>query len=58
LYLKEEDVSPGSFQSKIDLAIQLIKEAVGANIPFSCIAADSWYFCEKVINYLASIVSG
>jgi len=55
LYLKEEDVSPGSFQSKIDLAIQLIKEAVAANIPFSCIAADSWYFCEKVINYLASL---
>lgn len=55
LYLKEEDVSPGSFQSKIDLAIQLIKEAVAAEIPFSCFAADSWYFCDKIINYLASI---
>ncbi len=55
LYIKEEDVTPGSFQSKIDLAIQLIKEAVAAEIPFSCIAADSWYFCEKIIEFLASL---
>ena len=55
LYLKEEDVAPGAFQSKLDLAIQLIEEAVISEIPFSCVAADSWYFCDKVIKYLASI---
>ena len=55
LYVKKGDVPPVSFQSKIDLAIQLLKDAVAANIPFSCVAADSWYFCEKIINYLATI---
>ena len=55
LYLKEEDVAPGAFQSKLDLAIQLIEEAVDSEIPFSCVAADSWYFCDKIIKYLASI---
>jgi len=55
LYLKEEDVAPGAFQSKLDLAIQLIEEAVISEIPFSCVAADSWYFCDKIIKYLASI---
>ena len=55
LYLKEEDVPQGTFQSKIDLAIQLIKDAFTAEIPFSCVTADNWYFCDKIIKYLASI---
>jgi len=55
LYLKEEDGAPGAFQSKLDLAIQLIEEAVISEIPFSCVAADSWYFCDTIIKYLASI---
>jgi len=55
LYLKEEDVAPGAFQSKLDLAIQLIEEAVISEIPFGCVAADSWYFCDKIIKYLDSI---
>jgi SRSO17 transposase len=55
LYLKEEDVVSGAFQSKIDLAIQLINEAATAGIPFNCVAADSWYFCDTIIKYLASL---
>jgi len=55
LYRKEEDVPQGVFQSKLDLAIQLIEDAVVSEIPFSCVAADSWYFCDKIIKYLASI---
>ena len=55
LYLIEEDVAFGAFQSKLDLAIQLIEEAVISESPFSCVAADSWYFCDKIIKYLASI---
>jgi SRSO17 transposase len=55
LYRKEDDVSPGAFQSKLDLAIQLIEDAMISEIPFSCVVADSWYFCDKVIKYLASI---
>ena len=53
LYLKEGDVPQGAFQSKIELAIQLIKEAAAAGIPFSCVAADRWYFCVTIIKYLA-----
>jgi len=55
LYRKEEDVPQGAFKSKLDLAIQLIEEAVASEIPFSCVEADSWYFCDKIIKYLASI---
>lgn len=55
LYRKEEDVPQGAFQSKLDLAIQLIEDAMISGIPFSCVAADSWYFCDKIIKYLASI---
>ncbi|GAG02829.1 unnamed protein product, partial [marine sediment metagenome] len=55
LYRKEEDVPQEAFQSKLDLAIQLIEEAMVSEIPFSCVAADSWYFCDKIIKYLASI---
>ena len=55
LYLKEGDVTQEAFLSKIDLAIQLIKKAVASEIPFSCVEADSWYFCDKIIKYLASL---
>jgi len=54
LYQKEEDVPQGAFHSKIDLALQLIKEAIAAGIPFSCVASDSWYFCEDIVKELAS----
>jgi SRSO17 transposase len=55
LYQKEEDVPQGTFHSKIELALQLIKEAVTAGIPFSCVISDSWYFCEAIVKYLVSI---
>jgi hypothetical protein len=55
LYRKEEDVPQGTFQSKIDLAIQLIEKAVVSEIPFSCVVADNWYFCDKIIKYLVFV---
>lgn len=54
LYRKEEDVGKANFKSKLDLALELIAEALSATIPFSCVIADSWYFCDKIIKYLAS----
>lgn len=52
LYRKEEDVGKEHFKSKLDLAVELIDQAVEANIPFRCVAGDSWYFCEKIIKHL------
>ena len=55
LYRKETDVPKEQFKSKLDLAIELIRAAIGANILFSCVLGDSWYFCDKIIKYLESI---
>jgi SRSO17 transposase len=55
LYQKEDDAGADSFKSKLDLAIELIDEAVTADIPFSCVAGDSWYFCDKIIKHLESL---
>jgi len=52
LYLKEEQVGKDQFKSKLDLAIELIDQAKDSGIPFSCVAGDSWYFCEKIIKHL------
>ena len=55
LYRKEEDVGKEHFRSKLDLAIELIDQAIEANIPFSCVAGDSWYFCDKIIKHLEAL---
>lgn len=52
LYRKEEDVGKEHFKSKLDLAIELIDQAVSAGIPFKCVVGDSWYFCDKIIKHL------
>ena len=55
LYRKEEDVGKEHFQSKLDLALELIDQAIDAGIPFDCVAGDSWYFCDKIIKHLESL---
>ena len=52
LYRKEGDIGKEQFKSKLDLAIQLIDQAVKVGIPFSRVAGDSWYFCDKIIKHL------
>ena len=52
LYRKEEDIGKEHFKSKLDLAIDLIDQAVEAGIPFTRVAGDSWYFCDKIIKHL------
>jgi len=58
LYEKEEKVPVGAFKSKIDLAIDLIHDADKEGIPFSCVAGDCWYFCDKIINELKQMQKG
>ncbi|MDP2788765.1 MAG: IS701 family transposase [bacterium] len=38
------------FKSKLDFAMELINEAIAANIPFSHIVFDSWYASCDMIN--------
>jgi len=55
LYRKEEDVDKEHFKSKLDLAIQLIHQAVEVAILFTRVAGDSWYFCNKIIKHLEQL---
>ena len=55
LYEKEPKTGKEHFKSKLNLAIELIEEVCSWKIPFSVVVADSWYFCQKIVDYLASI---
>jgi SRSO17 transposase len=55
LYEKESKTGKEKFKSKLDLAIELIEEAISWKIPFSIVVADSWYFCQKIIDCLACL---
>lgn len=51
LYIKEKDLKDKTkFKSKIDLAISFVNKAVEKGIPFSCVSADSWFFCKRFIK--------
>ena len=52
---KEPKTGKEHFKSKLDLAIELIKETLSWDIPFNIVAADSWYFCQKIVDFLTSI---
>ena len=52
-YLKKE--SAEIFKGKIDLAKELIREAVELGIPFSDAVADSWYFCKKLTEFIENL---
>jgi len=54
-YHKEDEVGKEQFKSKLDLTIELIQEALDCGINFSCVLGDSWYFCQRIINYLEQI---
>jgi len=55
LYEKQEKTGKEKFKSKLDLAVELIKEALSWKIPFDVVVADSWYFCQQIVDFLASI---
>ena len=54
-YLPNKDpLPPKEFKSKLDLAKDLIDNAIAENIPFSSIVADSWYTSTELIDFIAN----
>jgi len=43
----------GAFQSKIDLACQLIRSSIKQGIPYEVALFDGWYLCPQVVALLA-----
>ena len=44
-----------AFQTKIALAIELVRKAVERELPFSTVLFDSWYLAEELISVLAEL---
>jgi len=53
-YIPKDQCQPNQFKSKLDLAKDLIEDAIAKNIPFSDIVFDSWYTSSDVIEFIAS----
>lgn len=45
---------PKKFKSKLDLAKELIEEAILKGIPFSSVVLDSWYASSDLIEFVSS----
>ena len=53
-YLPITTPNPQNFKSKLDLAKELINEAVAKAIPFSAVVVDAWYTSTDLIEFVAS----
>lgn len=53
-YLPITTPNPKDFKSKLDLAKELINEAVAKAIPFSVVVVDAWYTSTDLIEFVAS----
>src|SRR3989339_1222716 len=53
-YLPITTPNPQNFKSKLDLAKELINEAVVKAIPFRAVVVDSWYTSTDLIEFVAS----
>ena len=53
-YLPITTPNPKNFKSKLDLAKELIDDAVNKKIPFSSVVVDSWYTSTDLIEFTAS----
>lgn len=53
-YIPYEGTAPKSFKSKIDLAKDLILDAIEKQIAFSTIVFDAWYTSSELIEFIAS----
>jgi len=53
-YLPITIPNPKDFKSKLDLAKELINEAVAKAIPFSSVVVDAWYTSTDLIEFVAS----
>ena len=54
-YIPVQGQPPKSFKSKLDLAKELIQEAVTQHIPFSAVVFDAWYTSTNLIEFIASL---
>ncbi len=53
-YLPITTPNPKNFKSKLDLAKELITDAVNKKIPFSSVVVDAWYTSTDLIEFTAS----
>ena len=53
-YLPITTPNPKNFKSKLDLAKELITEAIAKGIPFKSVVTDSWYTSTDLIEFVAS----
>ena len=53
-YLPITTPNPKNFKSKLDLAKELITDAVHKKIPFSSVVVDAWYTSTDLIEFVAS----
>ena len=55
-YFKREskDASKYGFKSKIDLACNLVDDAIKRDIPARVFLFDSWYLCKQLTNHIKS----
>lgn len=53
-YLPEDQSTPQNFRSKLDLAKELILDALDKNIAFSHIVFDAWYTATEMIEFITS----
>ena len=53
-YLPITTPNPQNFKSKLDLAKELISEAIAKNIPFNAVVVDAWYTSTDLIEFVAS----
>lgn len=53
-YLPITTPNPKNFKSKLDLAKELIDDAVNKKIPFSSVVVDAWYTSTDLIEFSAS----
>ncbi|MDP2905366.1 MAG: IS701 family transposase [Candidatus Omnitrophota bacterium] len=53
-YLPITTPNPQNFKSKLDLAKELIDDAVNKKIPFSSVVVDAWYTSTDLIEFTAS----
>lgn len=51
-YIPEDQCQPGTFKSKLDLAKELIENAVAKGIPFKNIVFDIWYASSDMIEFI------
>jgi len=53
-YLPITTPNPKNFKSKLDLAKELIDEAIAKGIPFNSVVTDAWYTSTDLIEFTAS----